>query len=250
MTKKSVTEGINRFLGYKESKAVMPLASHFGNRSKIACYNDSNQNAKVEGPQRFLGYSPAKAVLPLMSFLDRLRGPDNDDTMEPVTKGFEVIFMNPDDDNDGRVEGDQIEGGLADNMSISEFNPSQLMKGMNVEREHTNDPRLALEIAKDHLSEEDEYYDFLEEMEREMQGGGGCGINESKDLATELEPFGHTYEKLANQTDKARAKGYNWRDEAQIHQFEYKVPKGRGNELEDDFDILDYKEKVQKPKKF
>jgi hypothetical protein len=31
--------------------------------------------------------------------------------------------------------------------------------------EHTNDPKIALEIAMDHLMENPNYYDYLEQME-------------------------------------------------------------------------------------
>jgi len=46
-----------------------------------------------------------------------------------------------------------------------EFDPDQLEKGINVEREHTNDLLVAKMIAKDHLSELPDYYDRLENME-------------------------------------------------------------------------------------
>jgi hypothetical protein len=53
---------------------------------------------------------------------------------------------------------DNIEGGLADDKTPDEFDPKQILLGMEVELEHTNDPREALEIAMDHLVEDPEYY--------------------------------------------------------------------------------------------
>lgn len=41
----------------------------------------------------------------------------------------------------------------------------QLVKGTKVEMEHTSDPVIAFEIAKDHLSEDPEYYDKLKKIE-------------------------------------------------------------------------------------
>lgn len=56
---------------------------------------------------------------------------------------------------------DMIPGGLADN-SKKKFNPRALNKGRKIEMEHTNDPEIAEEIAKDHLTEDSEYYEKLE----------------------------------------------------------------------------------------
>lgn len=58
-------------------------------------------------------------------------------------------------------------GGLADNSSPLDFDLEQLKKGIEVEKEHTNDPDIALKIAMDHLFEIPDYYDRLEKMERE-----------------------------------------------------------------------------------
>ena len=42
---------------------------------------------------------------------------------------------------------------------------SQLMKGIKVEMEHTNSVDVAMEIAKDHLFEDPNYYDNLKKIE-------------------------------------------------------------------------------------
>jgi hypothetical protein len=60
---------------------------------------------------------------------------------------------------------DQISGGLADKKKPSDFEDTQLMKGVKVELEHTSDLRIATEIAMDHLVEDPKYYDKLEIME-------------------------------------------------------------------------------------
>lgn len=61
---------------------------------------------------------------------------------------------------------EKIVGGLGDNAACSAFNPVELKKGIAVEREHTSDPEIAAEIAKDHLTEDPEYYKKLEIMEK------------------------------------------------------------------------------------
>jgi hypothetical protein len=50
----------------------------------------------------------------------------------------------------------------------SMFNKSQLHKGIKVEKEHTDCPRLAKAIAKAHLSESPVYYTYLARMEKQM----------------------------------------------------------------------------------
>lgn len=76
--------------------------------------------------------------------------------------------------------GELIEGGLSDNMTIKEIADlhgvsveeikSQLSKGVKVEKEHTNNNKIATEIAKDHLVENPDYYDRLSLAV--LKGGG------------------------------------------------------------------------------
>jgi hypothetical protein len=64
------------------------------------------------------------------------------------------------------ADNEKIKGGLADNENSSKFDQHQLVKGMNVEFEHTNDVKTAMEIAMDHLSEDPDYYKKLAKMEK------------------------------------------------------------------------------------
>lgn len=64
-----------------------------------------------------------------------------------------------------RYRKDKLKGGKADNRPDSDFEATALAKGIKIEMEHTNDPELAKEIAKDHLAESPRYYDELEKME-------------------------------------------------------------------------------------
>jgi hypothetical protein len=69
---------------------------------------------------------------------------------------------------------DQIPGGLADHKSVSDFNQRDLVHGIKVELEHTNDPNIAMEIAKDHLTEDPLYYKKLARVEKsDTEFGGG-----------------------------------------------------------------------------
>lgn len=61
---------------------------------------------------------------------------------------------------------DQLPGGLADKKQPTDFSSAALAKGRSVEREHTKHPRLATEIAMDHLAEDSAYYEKLEQVEK------------------------------------------------------------------------------------
>lgn len=52
---------------------------------------------------------------------------------------------------------------------VDKFDPEQIEKGKKIEREHTDDPNLTVEIAKDHLAEIPDYYTRLEKMEKEAK---------------------------------------------------------------------------------
>lgn len=59
-----------------------------------------------------------------------------------------------------------LRGGVADKNRVSDFNKKELDRGTKVEREHTNNPGVAREIATDHLKEDPQYYKKLEKMEK------------------------------------------------------------------------------------
>ena len=62
-------------------------------------------------------------------------------------------------------EAEQLIGGKADKRPERTFDPEALAKGIKVEMEHTDDPAIASEVARDHLSERSTYYDDLAQME-------------------------------------------------------------------------------------
>ncbi|MCJ7766800.1 hypothetical protein MUP79_00210 [Candidatus Bathyarchaeota archaeon] len=64
---------------------------------------------------------------------------------------------------------EKIIGGLGDNRPDSDFPKAELKKGIKVEMEHTKDPKVAKEIAKDHLSESSIYYKELAKMEKNLK---------------------------------------------------------------------------------
>ncbi len=56
-----------------------------------------------------------------------------------------------------------------ENFTEEDAIPSELQKGMKVEKEHTNDDQEAKKIALDHLAEIKDYYTRLIEMEDEAK---------------------------------------------------------------------------------
>lgn len=54
--------------------------------------------------------------------------------------------------------GNVLSGGLGDDKSPSDFDIEQIVKGIKVEMEHTNNPLIAIEIVLDHLTEDEFYY--------------------------------------------------------------------------------------------
>ena len=87
-----------------------------------------------------------------------------------------------------------IKGGKADKMSVEDiakkFNVSvdkikaQIKKGIEIEKEHTNDKEKATEIAMDHVTEFPDYYDRIEKMEKSAKKK--WDISESKTLIKKL----------------------------------------------------------------
>lgn len=75
---------------------------------------------------------------------------------------------------------EQLSGGFADGKMPSDFDQSQLLRGMKIEMEHTDNPTLALEIAMDHLEEMSDYYTHLEQMEKEAEQTHGGKMKTTK----------------------------------------------------------------------
>jgi hypothetical protein len=74
-----------------------------------------------------------------------------------------------------------LSGGLYEKALVKgkqvKFDPKQLAIGKKVEMEHTTDEKVALEIARDHLTEDPEYYTRLRKMERQSMAGKESVMN-------------------------------------------------------------------------
>ena len=63
-------------------------------------------------------------------------------------------------------ESEKLKGGKGDKRPDSDFDEKDLQDGIKVEMEHTKDRQVAKEIAKDHLSEDPNYYKKLKKIEK------------------------------------------------------------------------------------
>lgn len=71
----------------------------------------------------------------------------------------------------------KLPGGKGDNLNPKDVNPNELKIGIKHEMEHTNNPKIAEEIALDHLAENPKYYSELnktgiDEIKRMQQLAG------------------------------------------------------------------------------
>ena len=73
---------------------------------------------------------------------------------------------------------DRVKGGYADHIPDKYFHQNDLIDGIDIEMEHTDNPAIAKEITKDHLVEtgffdgehfNSKYYPKLKKMERELE---------------------------------------------------------------------------------
>lgn len=84
---------------------------------------------------------------------------------------------------------DLLPGGKADNMPDSEFDKDALQQGTEHEMEHTDNPDIAKEIAKDHLVESPDYYKYLRLMEEEMGVEGDEAKTAEENMDFEPQPL-------------------------------------------------------------
>lgn len=89
-----------------------------------------------------------------------------------------ILSMKPKVTNKGLVRDNTLPGGRGDMLTEGDVDPDQLEVGIRVEMEHTNDSKIAREIALDHLAEIPDYYSRLEEMEQGAGVGNSLGGRE------------------------------------------------------------------------
>jgi hypothetical protein len=170
--------------GIMGGKSVRHIAREVGMSHKVVgrLWKEISEEAKSQGDDKFYN----------QYFGDKERygkSPIRDDVWEEIIKQskqypfpgeFVRCVMEAMEESQGQwdainigrkayLSGDRyekLEGGKGDKKLDSDFDPDELAKGVKVESEHTNDKEVKKEIAKDHLTEDDEYYDKLEKIEK------------------------------------------------------------------------------------
>jgi uncharacterized membrane protein YgcG len=102
-------------------------------------------------------------------FLESITTESNKSIMNAVKNAVNLLEAN-----------EQLSGGMADGKEPSEFDREQLAMGLIVEMEHTDDPKIALEIAMDHLVEHSDYYERLAKMEEGISDEDRDELTEAK----------------------------------------------------------------------
>lgn len=77
------------------------------------------------------------------------------------SKSFEYSYITDENEKwqiDNNQTSNSMEGGLGDNKKVDGFNFNEVLKGIQIEKEHTDKISQALEITIDHLSEFKDYY--------------------------------------------------------------------------------------------
>ena len=94
------------------------------------------------------------------------------DTMRAAAKGtvpHKMTVKGPAERKFTVKQRELIKGGKADNKGDNQFNKNSIKQGMKIEKEHTNNPKIAKEISKDHLEEHPGYYPALKKMEKNLK---------------------------------------------------------------------------------
>ena len=105
------------------------------------------------------------------------------------------------------------------------FDPAQLKMGIEIEKEHNDDPEIRKKIAKAHLAEFPDYYTHLKKMETEMKTSKPKSVAKKEQAENMLADIKHFLQKHPNPDDEfvhdwADQKGYDIKEvEATIYQL-------------------------------
>ena len=138
----------SHYVVHKKTKE--PLTNDVGHYRKATPLPVHMQQTYDQQPKQ-MGYKPAKYGELSTQHNPSLQGQDTMSDKVRKADDFE----------------DEMAGGLGDQKKPEDFDQEQLKMGINVEMEHTNDPKKALEIAMDHLTECPDYYTRLKGVEDE-----------------------------------------------------------------------------------
>jgi len=160
----------------KEGDYPNPIGSHFKPKSDYPVEKKKPQtavNIDEEIPAGNLGQ-------PKQPVQQQFKGEFDLHEKEESSAGIDSI------EQDKEENGEQLKGGLGDNKEVQEFDQKQVLMGLKVEMEHTDDPTVALEIVLDHLSEDPKYYTTKDDPEASAQANAACDAEKMGGGNTEI----------------------------------------------------------------
>lgn len=172
-------------------------------KARISSLEQAYENRKTEvEDDEYWKDVPRGAKLAILSKLDSLQR-DLDKAKKKLTRleASEVVLE------------DELPGGLGDDAQVNDFSPEQVSAGLKVEMEHTNDPKIALEIVLDHLTEDAEYYTKLATIENNPEPVAKTDAEveqafvekqQLQNLVQQLENFVLTYKKEDTLADELK----------------------------------------------
>lgn len=126
---------------------------------------------------------------------------------------------------------DQIEGGIGDDTDKKSLPQDELKAGTEHEKEHTDDESIAEEIATDHLTEDDDYYSDLEEMEAE---------DETEEIEVPADQVDGDY----GSEEMAEAQPEHEKEMTEEEEFVHDAEENREDELDEDIIEADEEDKA------
>lgn len=167
---------------YRNGRYIVQYYAVMGALAVVLCIGPEKKEG--EG-QEDLDGTMITPLIPAMQipYEDENKEEDWDNAAEKANMFFQQI-IDYIKENDSTFEGgddeEKLEGGKGDGRPDSDFDEEQLKAGIAVEKEHTDDPEEAKEIAKDHLTEDPAYYQKLKKMEGGDEGKSSKSSKKSK----------------------------------------------------------------------
>jgi len=123
-----------------------------------------------------MSWNPRLDYIELQYDLSKLNEEEVGMSLEPEPDDIKQLAQ------DKEEQGEILHGGKGDGKSPLNFDPKQIIMGLDVEREHTTDPLIAIEIVLDHLSENPEYYTAMDTPEDSAQEEAAKDAESDKNL--------------------------------------------------------------------
>jgi hypothetical protein len=156
----NIRDSIVEFLNMSDMQVTQQgVQDFFENDLEESLYEDKELGAEVT-PE------------PNMGSMENL--PDDGMSHEP--EGDKIAQLAQDKEEQGEI----LQGGVGDGKSPLEFDSDQVIKGLEVEKEHSDDPLAAIEIVLDHLTEDPEYYTQKDTPEASAQANASADVSGEK----------------------------------------------------------------------